>query len=502
VTLYAKWTVNTPPSITVQPMTATVTAGQSAPFSVTATGTTPLYYQWCTNSGVIGGATASSYITPATTTNDNGKEFKITVTNAYGAVTSGVATLTVHVAPTGGVSATGGTVTNYTLGGTNWTAHIFTNATTTSIVFSAGGNVEVLLVAGGGGANGGDNQNGAGGGGGAGGLLYTNLAVATSNYVITVGGGGIGGADQIVTQAQRRGTNSTFGDITAYGGGGGARFSGQSSPFTGGGGGSGGGGFRSGNAGGAATNGQGNAGGAAGPSSDDVGGGGGGGAAFAGSVGTTNVGGAGGNGIAYDITGVSTYYGGGGGGGADTGNNSAAGGLGGGGIGGKFGIAGNSGTANTGGGGGGGGVGNAGGSGGSGIVIVRYVTGGGVDPFQAWRQLHFTATQLTNMTISGDAADPDHDGLNNQHEYWAGTDPTNALSCLTLYATTNNIAADGKFVVRWQSVSNKFYAVQATTNLLTGFSSLTNGLPATPTVNVYTDTVNGAGQKFYRVGVE
>jgi hypothetical protein len=134
-------------------------------------------------------------------------------------------------------------------------------------------------------------------------------------------------------------------------------------------------------------------------------------------------------------------------------------------------------------------------------VIVRYVTGGGVDPFQAWRQLHFTATQLTNMTISGDAADPDHDGLNNQQEYGAGTDPTNALSCLTLYATTNNIAADGKFVVRWQSVSNKFYAVQATTNLLTGFSSLTNGLPATPTVNVYTDTVNGAGQKFYRVGV-
>jgi hypothetical protein len=37
---------------------------------------------------------------------------------------------------------------------------------------------------------------------------------------------------------------------------------------------------------------------------------------------------------------------------------------------------------------------------------------------------------------------------------------------------------------------------------MTGFTALTNGLPATPTVNVYTDKVNGAGQKFYRVGVE
>ena len=54
----------------------------------------------------------------------------------------------------------------------------------------------------------------------------------------------------------------------------------------------------------------------------------------------------------------------------------------------------------------------------------------------------------------------------------------------------------------WQSAAGRVYTLQATTNLLTGFSALTNGLPATPTVNVYTDAVNGAGQKFYRVGVE
>jgi hypothetical protein len=123
--------------------------------------------------------------------------------------------------------------------------------------------------------------------------------------------------------------------------------------------------------------------------------------------------------------------------------------------------------------------------------------------YEAWRQRQFGGTSLTNSAISGATADPDHDGLNNEQEYWAGTEPTNASSCLAIIAPTNNpVVAGGGFVVSWQSVTGKTYSVLAATNLLTGFSSLTNGLPATPTVNVYTDKVNGAGQKFYRVGVE
>jgi hypothetical protein len=122
--------------------------------------------------------------------------------------------------------------------------------------------------------------------------------------------------------------------------------------------------------------------------------------------------------------------------------------------------------------------------------------------YEAWLRSRFDGTSLTNSAISGATADPDHDGLNNEQEYRAGTSPTNAASCLVLYALTNNPALPGEFVVRWQSVTGKTYSVLAATNLLTGFSSLTNGLPATPTVNVYTDKVNGAGQKFYRVGVE
>jgi len=87
------------PSITTQPASQTVTAGQSATFSVVATGTAPLTYQWQKNSTNISGATSSSYTTPATTTADNNSTFDVVVTNTAGSETSNTATLTVNPAP-------------------------------------------------------------------------------------------------------------------------------------------------------------------------------------------------------------------------------------------------------------------------------------------------------------------------------------------------------------------------------------------------------------------
>src|SRR5437588_726777 len=72
-----------------------VTAGQAATFTVTATGTAPLTYQWQKNGTAIGGATAASYTTPATTAADNGNQFTVVVSNAAGSVTSTAASLTV-----------------------------------------------------------------------------------------------------------------------------------------------------------------------------------------------------------------------------------------------------------------------------------------------------------------------------------------------------------------------------------------------------------------------
>jgi len=95
----ATFTVNSSslaPAITAQPTSQTVTAGQAASFSVAATGTAPLIYQWQKNSAAISGATSSSYITPATTSSDNGAQFTVLVSNTAGSVTSSAATLTVN----------------------------------------------------------------------------------------------------------------------------------------------------------------------------------------------------------------------------------------------------------------------------------------------------------------------------------------------------------------------------------------------------------------------
>ena len=83
------------PAITAQPASQSVTPGQTGTFSVTATGATPLTYQWQKNTANITGATSSSYTTPATASSDNGSQFRVVVTNTNGSATSNPATLTV-----------------------------------------------------------------------------------------------------------------------------------------------------------------------------------------------------------------------------------------------------------------------------------------------------------------------------------------------------------------------------------------------------------------------
>ena len=83
------------PSIAGQPANQSVTAGQTATFSVMAAGTAPLAYQWTKNGVAIGGATAANYTTPATQTADNTAQFSVAVSNSAGSATSSAATLTV-----------------------------------------------------------------------------------------------------------------------------------------------------------------------------------------------------------------------------------------------------------------------------------------------------------------------------------------------------------------------------------------------------------------------
>ena len=89
----------TAPSITTQPANATVTASTSITFTVVASGTATLSYQWRKGSSAISGATSASYTIASPQTSDAGS-YTVTVTNSAGSVTSSAATLTVNAAAT------------------------------------------------------------------------------------------------------------------------------------------------------------------------------------------------------------------------------------------------------------------------------------------------------------------------------------------------------------------------------------------------------------------
>jgi hypothetical protein len=121
-------------------------AGQTATFSVTASGTAPLSYQWRKNGAAIGGATSSSYATPAETTSDNGAQFTVVVSNSVGSVTSNAATLTVDAATPGALTPS---TTSLTFGnvivssnsvlGVNFTNLGIVNITVSSVTISGAG---------------------------------------------------------------------------------------------------------------------------------------------------------------------------------------------------------------------------------------------------------------------------------------------------------------------------------------------------------------------------
>jgi hypothetical protein len=130
----ATLTVNSAPTITVQPANVSVQVGQPATFSVLAVGTAPLYYQWQFGSNAIAGATNSSY-TIASTVETNSGSYSCVVSNAYGSVTSSVVMLQASLILNNGFEM--GDFTGWTLSGDNtWT--IVDNGSSSGIVPHSG----------------------------------------------------------------------------------------------------------------------------------------------------------------------------------------------------------------------------------------------------------------------------------------------------------------------------------------------------------------------------
>ena len=82
------------PAITTQPQDLTAAVGYPATFTVMATGTAPLSYQWQKGSAAIGGASNASYTVASVQAQDAGA-YSVVVSNSYGSVASSNAVLTV-----------------------------------------------------------------------------------------------------------------------------------------------------------------------------------------------------------------------------------------------------------------------------------------------------------------------------------------------------------------------------------------------------------------------
>lgn len=114
----------------------------------------------------------------------------------------------------------------------------------------------------------------------------------------------------------------------------------------------------------------------------------------------------------------------------------------------------------------------------------------------AWLQYYYPmASDYPALARS----DTDGDGMTAEEEYVAGTNPTNRTSVLRI---VDYHRSAGSSTLSWSAVTNRLYAVWQSTNLLHGWTSLTNGVWGLPAgTNSFEMIESGDSMFFYRVGV-
>ncbi|MBP7829188.1 MAG: lamin tail domain-containing protein [Kiritimatiellae bacterium] len=117
------------------------------------------------------------------------------------------------------------------------------------------------------------------------------------------------------------------------------------------------------------------------------------------------------------------------------------------------------------------------------------------------RILHLVADRGAYEAVLA-AWDTDEDGMPDESELLAGTNPNDGGSYLGLSGPRHG-PAPGAFLLSWSSATGQRYRVQHSTNLFEGFTDtpFTN-LPADPPLNTVTDAVEGVAGRFYRIRLE
>jgi hypothetical protein len=98
-------TTDAAPSITTQPSSVSVAVGGTATFTVVASSSAAMTYQWYKDSSAISGATSASYAISSVASSDAGS-YDVVVTNSTGSTTSSTATLTISTTTTASCDTT------------------------------------------------------------------------------------------------------------------------------------------------------------------------------------------------------------------------------------------------------------------------------------------------------------------------------------------------------------------------------------------------------------
>ena len=114
-------------------------------------------------------------------------------------------------------------------------------------------------------------------------------------------------------------------------------------------------------------------------------------------------------------------------------------------------------------------------------------------------EIHYLGGTNTSSGTAGE--DYDGDGFRDLFEFYAGTDPTNAVSLLKVVQVSPGAASN--FVLDWASVAGKVYDIRWIADLMTPpWGTVASNIAATPPLNVHTVGVTGANSGFYRVDVQ
>jgi hypothetical protein len=111
-----------------------------------------------------------------------------------------------------------------------------------------------------------------------------------------------------------------------------------------------------------------------------------------------------------------------------------------------------------------------------------------------WEMTHFTTTAQDGTT------DSDGDGINDLHEYLAGTNPTSTSSAFRITGTPV-LQPGNQIQLQWQAVASKTYRITTSTTLTGTWIPIATGIPATVPTTTQTVPTSGTRQ-FYRVEVE